>query len=68
MTFLQIMGLLGPVLILLAALAIYGLTRWQDEHEARKRAAERAGGARALQGVALSARAFDTEMERRKAA
>ncbi len=42
MTFLEIMGLLGPVLILFAALAIYGLTRWQDGHEARKRAAERA--------------------------
>ncbi|MEJ2626502.1 MAG: hypothetical protein P8Z80_18925 [Pseudolabrys sp.] len=46
MTFLQIMGLLGPVLILVAALAIYGLTRWQDEHEARKRAAERAAAHR----------------------
>jgi hypothetical protein len=42
MTFLQIMGLLGPVLILLVALAIFVLTRWQDEHEARKQAAEKA--------------------------
>lgn len=46
MTFLQIMGLLGPVLIVFGALAIYGLTRWQDEHEACKQAAKKAAAHR----------------------
>jgi hypothetical protein len=46
MTFLQIMGLLGPVIILLVSLALVPLTRWQDERERRRRAAKEAASHR----------------------
>jgi hypothetical protein len=38
MTSMQILGLLGPVMILVVALIMVVLTRWQDEREARRRA------------------------------
>ena len=38
MTSMQILGLLGPVMILVVALIMVVLTRWQDEREARLRA------------------------------
>lgn len=46
MTFLQIMGLLGPVLVLIMALILVVLTRWQDEREDRRRAAKEAASHR----------------------
>ena len=42
MTTLQVMALLGPVFILFVAMVIVVLTRWQDQHEARRRAAKAA--------------------------
>ena len=42
MTTLQVMALLGPVFILLVAMVIVVLTRWQDQNEARRRAAKAA--------------------------
>ncbi len=38
MTWLEIYALLTPVLILVVALILVVLTRWQDEREARRRA------------------------------
>lgn len=37
MTWLEIYALLTPVLILVVALILVVLTRWQDEREARRR-------------------------------
>jgi hypothetical protein len=40
MTWLQIYALLAPVLVLVFALIMVVLTRWQDEREQRRRAAK----------------------------
>ena len=42
MTSLQILGLLGPVLVLAVALLTVVVTRWQDAREDRRRAAKEA--------------------------
>ncbi len=39
MTWLQIYALLAPVMVLVFALIMVVLTRWQDEREERRRAA-----------------------------
>jgi hypothetical protein len=38
MTWLQIYTLIAPLLVVLFALGIVALTRWQDKREARRRA------------------------------